>query len=192
MIDFDFENKSPLKSGSILISEPFSEDEYFSRSIVFICNQNEDGHFGFVLNNYVENEIGNFIEDFPSIKTKISIGGPVDISNLFYIHSLGEEIPNSLPISNGLFIGGDFDTIKRKLLIDTDKASEIRFFVGYSGWETGQLEGEIEDKAWIVLNNIKKKEILDTSHDDIWTETMIKLGGKYKIMSQFPQNPSDN
>lgn len=192
MIDFDFENKSPLKSGSILISEPFSEDEYFSRSIVFICNQNEDGHFGFVLNNYIENEIGNFIEDFPSIKTKISIGGPVDISNLFYIHSLGEEIPNSLPISNGLFIGGDFDTIKRKLLIDTDKASEIRFFVGYSGWETGQLEGEIEDKAWIVLNNIKKKEILDTSHDDIWIETMIKLGGKYKIMSQFPQNPSDN
>ena len=162
MIDFDFENKSPLKSGSILISEPFSEDEYFSRSIVFICNQNEDGHFGFVLNNYIENEIGNFIEDFPSIKTKISIGGPVDISNLFYIHSLGEEIPNSLPISNGLFIGGDFDTIKRKLLIDTDKASEIRFFVGYSGWETGQLEGEIEDKAWIVLNNIKKKR--DTRH----------------------------
>lgn len=192
MIDFDFENKAPLKSGSILISEPFSEDEYFSRSIVFICNQNEDGHFGFVLNNYIENEIGDFIEDFPSIKTKISIGGPVDISNLFYIHSLGEEIPHSLPISNGLFIGGDFDTIKRKLLIDTDKASEFRFFVGYSGWETGQLEKEIEDKAWIVSNNIKKKEVLDSSHDDIWKEMLVKLGGKYKVMSQFPQNPSDN
>ena len=192
MIDFYFENKAPLKSGSILISEPFSEDEYFSRSIVFICNQSEDGHFGFILNKYIKNEIGDFIEYFPSVKTKISIGGPVDVSNLFYIHSLGEEIPNSLPISNGLFIGGDFNKKKKMLLIDADKASEIRFFVGYSGWEIGQLEGEIRDKAWIVLNNIKKEEILDTSHDDIWTEMLEKLGGKYKVISQFPQNPSDN
>lgn len=192
MIDFNFENKAPLKAGSLLLSEPFANDDYFSRSVIFICDKNDDGCFGFVLNKYIENEIGDFIEDFPSVKTDISIGGPVDESNLFYIHSLGEEIPNSLAISNGLYIGGDFNKIKEILLIDADKSSRIRFFVGYSGWENGQLEEEITEKSWIVLNDIPKEEILDTTHDDIWTETMEKLGGKYKVMSQFPQNPSDN
>jgi putative transcriptional regulator len=192
LIDFNFENKAPLQSGSILLSEPFGNDDYFSRSMIFICDFNEDGCFGFILNKYIENQIGDFVEDFPTINTEISIGGPVDISNLFYIHSLGDEIPNALPISKGLFIGGDFSKVKEILLINPDKSKQIRFFVGYSGWEKGQLEAEIKNKSWIVLNNIPKEEILDTSHDDIWTETMEKLGGKYKVMSQFPQNPSDN
>lgn len=192
MIDFNFENKAPLQAGSILLSEPFANDDYFSRAVIFICDKNEDGCFGFVLNKYIENEIGDFIEHFPNIKSEISIGGPVDESNLFYIHSLGNEVPKSLEISKGLYIGGDFNTIKELLIIDADKASQIRFFIGYSGWEKGQLEDEIADKSWIVLNNIPKEEILDTTHDDIWTETMEKLGGKYKVMSQFPQNPSDN
>jgi len=192
LIDFNFENKAPLKPGSILLSEPFSDDDYFSRSMVFICNQNDDGYFGFVLNKYIENDINDFIENFPSINTEISIGGPVDTSNLFYIHSLGKEIPNSIAISAGLFIGGDFNTLKNTLLIDPNKANQVRFFVGYSGWGAGQLEKEIKDKAWIVLNNLKKEDILDTSHSDIWVEMMEKLGGKYKMMAKFPQNPSDN
>ncbi len=192
LIDFNFENKAPLKPGSILLSEPFANDEYFSRAVIFICDINDDGSFGFVLNKYIENEIGDFIEGFPSIATDISIGGPVDVSNLFYIHSLGDEIPNALPISKGLFIGGDFEKVKELILIDADKSKQIRFFVGYSGWEKNQLEGELKDKSWIVVNDIPADEILDTSSDDIWTETMESLGGKYKVMSQFPQNPSDN
>ena len=63
LIDFNFENKAPLKPGSILLSEPFANDEYFSRAVIFICDINDDGSFGFVLNKYIENEIGAKVRD---------------------------------------------------------------------------------------------------------------------------------
>ena len=192
MIDFNFENHNVLKSGSILLSEPFSNDEHFARSMVLICSKNDDGCFGFVLNKYIKNKPNELIKDLPPVNSKISIGGPVDISNLFYVHSFGKEIPESIHIESGLYVGGDLNMIKRKLIEQPNQTNEIRFFVGYSGWNPGQLEEEIKNKFWIVINNIKKEEILNTNTNNLWSKNMEKLGGKFQIMSKFPQNPSDN
>ena len=192
MIDFNFENNDEPQPGSILISEPFLSDDYFSRSLIFLCDHNEDGSFGFVLNKYVENSISDFVPDFPEVDSKVSLGGPVDTSNLFYIHSFGDEIPNSIPCSKDLFIGGDFKRLKELLQADNENTKKVRFFIGYSGWNKSQLTHELKEKSWLVLNGISKGQILDTSNDDIWKDTMEKLGGKFKVMSKFPINPSDN
>lgn len=192
MIDFNFENNAKPESGSILISEPFLHDDYFSRSVILLCDYTEDGSFGFVLNKYVNNKLSDFVKEFPDIETKISIGGPVDTSNLFYVHDLGEEIPNSIPSSNGLFIGGDFKAMTKLVEEHPDKAQHIRFFIGYSGWDKNQLKEELRQKSWIVLNNIPKEQILMDQDDDIWKSIMQKLGGKFEVMSKFPLNPSDN
>ena len=192
MIDFNFENSAQLQAGSILVSEPFLSDDYFSRSVIFLCDHNEDGSFGFVLNKYVENELTDFVKDFPQTDAKVSLGGPVDTTNLFYVHALGDKIPNSIPCTKDLFIGGDFKALRELLLIDPDLVSRVRFFIGYSGWEKGQLTHELKEKSWIVLNDIPQRIILDTSNEDIWKETMENLGGKFKVMSGFPINPSDN
>ena len=192
MIDFNFENNNQVSSGSILVSEPFLSDDYFSRSVIFLCDHNVNGSFGFILNKFVDTDISEFVEDFPSIKTKISIGGPVDMSNLFYIHTLGEEINGSIPTSNGIYIGGDFKDVKRILNEDIENGKQIRFFIGYSGWDKAQLDSELKEKSWIVLNSIESKQILDLSSEDIWKDLMENMGGKFEIMSKFPVNPSDN
>lgn len=192
MIDFNFENNNKLIAGSILVAEPFLGDDYFSRSVIFLCDHNADGSFGFVLNKFVDTNIADFVDGFPQIDTRLSIGGPVDMSNLFYIHSLGKEISGSVPTSNGLFIGGDFEEVKSVLSLTPSKSSQIRFFIGYSGWDIDQLNEEMELKSWIVLNNLSKEQILDCSNDDIWTQMMEKQGGKFKMMTNFPVNPSDN
>ena len=192
MIDFNFENDNQLIAGSILVAEPFLADDYFSRAVIFLCDHNSDGSFGFVLNKYVDTNLSDFVDDFPSIDTRISIGGPVDMSNLFYIHSLGDEIGACVPTANGLFIGGDFNDVKRILSENPKKAKQIRFFIGYSGWDKGQLNDEMKDKSWLVLNNVSKETILDTKNEKIWTDTLSKLGDKFKIMTNFPVNPSDN
>ena len=192
MIDFNFENNNTPKPGSILVSEPFLSDDYFSRSVIFLCDHSPEGSYGFVLNKYVKNEIGDFIPDFPPIEMKLSLGGPVETSNLFYIHSMGDEIANSHPCANDLFIGGNFEAVKDLFVKDAEKAKQLRFFVGYSGWSEGQLDKEIEEKSWIVLNNISSAQILDTSSDSYWKDLMENLGGKFKVMSSFPINPSDN
>ena len=192
MIDFNFENNNKLDSGNLLVSEPFLSDDYFSRSVVFLCDHTKEGSFGFVLNKFVDTKISEFVEDFPDLDTRISIGGPVDMSNLFYIHSFGDLVKDCVKTSNGLFVGGSFNDVKRILNEDHSKIKQIRFFIGYSGWDIGQLASEVDAKSWIVLNDVTKENILDSTNEDIWQNTMERLGGKFELMSKFPINPSDN
>ena len=152
MIDFNFTNNNKLDSGSILVSEPFLLDDHFSRSVIFLCDHTEEGSFGFVLNKYVDTKISDFVDDFPVLDTKVSVGGPVDMANLFYIHTFGKQVKGSVESSNGLFVGGDFSDVKKILTKDSSAVDKIRFFIGYSGWDKGQLASELDTKSWIVLN----------------------------------------
>lgn len=192
MINFDFSNKNIPVAGSLLISEPFMYDDYFTRSVVLLCEHNEEGSFGFVLNKYIESSAKDVLPELNEVELKISIGGPVDNSNLFYVHSIGKELENSVELCKDISIGGDFDQLKEHINKDPKEISKIRFFIGYSGWSKGQLQEEIDDKSWVVLNNVPTELILDTSNDSLWKSLMKELGGKFEVMSKFPVNPSDN
>ena len=192
VIDFDFANTNHPKPGRILISEPFLNDSFFTRSVIYLCDYSSDGSFGFVLNNFMEIGMKDLVPDFPDVDIRVSIGGPVDKSNLFFIHSLGDKIPNSQKIAGNLFIGGSFDRVKNLLLENKDNAQYFRFFIGYSGWDKGQLESELEEKSWVVLKNITDAVILNDNADDLWKDLMAKMGGKFEVMANFPKNPSDN
>lgn len=192
MIDFSFENSLKPQRGSLLVAEPFMNDSYFARAVVLLCDHTEEeGSFGFVLNNYVELNLEELVEDFPQIQTKVSIGGPVDTSNLFYIHRI-EGIPDSLEASNGVYFGGEFETIKEILKATPERAKDVRFFIGYSGWSKGQLDEEMVDKSWVVVNEFGPELIFDTNDTHIWKHILEKQGAKFKVMTNFPQNPSDN
>jgi putative transcriptional regulator len=192
VIDFDFSTNEEPKTGSVLISEPFLADNYFSRSVIYLCDHNEKGSFGFVLNKFLDTNLSERIDGFPSIDFKVSMGGPVDTSNLYYLHSFGDSLNGSYPVTDELSIGGDFEQMKSIITQIPGKAREIRFFVGYSGWETGQLEAELAEKSWIVLNNIPSSVIMNSENEQLWNDLMVRLGGKFELMSKFPVNPSDN
>lgn len=192
MIDFDFSTTAEPKKGSILISEPFLSDDYFSRAVIYLCDHNENGSFGFVLNKFVDTSLSDTIDGFPTIDFKVSLGGPVDTSNLYYIHSFGDSLENAYPIDQGLFIGGNFEDMKSIVTQIPGRAKQVRFFIGYSGWEDGQLEAEIDENSWVVVNNVPSSIIMSTEQDALWKDLMKQLGGKFELMSKFPVNPSDN
>lgn len=192
MINFDFSNSNKPQTGSILISEPFMFDDHFSRSVVFLCEHNDKGSFGFVLNKYIETPAEDLIPEFNNNQIKISIGGPVDKSNLYFVHTLGDKLENAIPISGDLFIGGDFEQLKEIINKNPQQINRVRFFIGYSGWSPGQLQEEMDEKSWVVVDNIPSDVILDTSNDTLWKSLMKKLGGKFEAMINFPRNPSDN
>ena len=192
MIDFNFENNTPIQSGSILISEPFADDDYFERSVIYICNHNSEGSFGFVLNNFIDTKIADFVDEFPLIQTRLSIGGPVDTSNLFYFHLFGEKIKGSEHVKDNIYLGGDFADVQKILKEQPETVTKIRFFVGYSGWDMNQLDNEIEGKSWIVINDYTEELIFNTSNNNLWKEILQRQGEKFKIISQFPINPNDN
>lgn len=192
MIDFEFSNDNRPASGSVLISEPFLSDNYFSRAVIYLCEHNEDGSFGFVLNKYIDTDLHTLVPEVNEHNIKISIGGPVDNKNLFFLHTYGPKIKNAIKVNEEVFVGGSFEEIKDMISTETEAKNKIRFFIGYSGWSPGQLQEEIEEKSWIVLNNIPVNYLFDTKNQQLWTSIMEKLGGKFKVMSKFPINPSDN
>lgn len=185
------ENKISPKKGRLLISEPFLDDPYFKRTVVLLCEHNEEGSFGFVLNRYVDVNMAEIMESFPEISAKISLGGPVQNRNLFYIHTLGELVDNSERINEDLFIGGDFE--KLRLMIETGQVEEnsIRFFVGYSGWGQNQLDQEMKENTWFVAEN-NTKLMMDTHNDKLWADILNSMGSDFARMANFPKDPKLN
>ena len=111
---------------------------------------------------------------------------------MFFIHSFGEKVKDSLKIQKELYYGGDFDDVCKILKEKPELNDQIRFFIGYSGWDEKQLDDEFDQKSWITVNNIDKSLILDTEQKDLWKTALEKQKGKFKMISKFPNNPSDN
>lgn len=196
MIDLNVYNKLEPKKGRLLITEPFEESSYFNRSVVLLCEHNEDGSFGFVLNNYVDVKLSDFegLPDYDAMgfEARIGLGGPVSSKNLYYIHTLGDRLDNSVHIVKDIYAGGDFDQLKSLLTVGAIHQNEIRFFLGYSGWVEKQLDGELKHNAWLVADVQSCNEIMDTQNTTLWSDYMARQGGKYKAFAHFPKNPTLN
>ncbi len=182
-------NVSP-KKGRILIAEPFLPGSYFNRSIVLLVNHDKEGSVGFILNKPVDFPVAGFEEVFPGLKSNLYVGGPVSIDSVYYIHTLGERVPNSIHVFENLYWGGDFDTLKDLVNSGEVDPAEVRFFLGYSGWDKGQLKEELEEDSWLV-SDISSKMVMETN-EELWIEMVKKLGGKYSLWENYPENPSMN
>ncbi len=182
------DNQEKPSKGKILISEPFLDDPYFKRVVVLLCDYDDKGAYGFTLNNYVKDiNISEVIADFPDFETRLSIGGPVQKSSLFYIHTKGNIIPESQKIMEDLYFGGDYSEIIRLIKSGEISPKDIRFFIGYSGWSEGQLDAEIESKSWFVTST-DSKTIMDTKQVNLWKKVLSNMGVKEKIISNIPEN----
>ncbi|MEM7162157.1 MAG: YqgE/AlgH family protein [Bacteroidota bacterium] len=191
MIEFNPQSRLSPEKGRILISEPFLSDPYFKRTVILLCEHNDEGSFGFVLNRYLDMGISRIMKEFPDIETKVGVGGPVQNQNLFFLHTLGDVLEGSTEVVNGVFMGGNFDILK--LMIESGKIDEsnVRFFVGYSGWSADQLDQELKEKSWIVAPS-NKHSIMSTSNDSLWGDSLKSLGKKYAHLANFPENPRYN
>jgi putative transcriptional regulator len=185
-------NSFSPKQGLALIAEPFMEDDYFKRAVVILSEYNKNGAVGFILNNELDLKVNDVIEDFPVNNAPLYLGGPVEPQSLFYIHTKGDLIEGSIPITTDLYWNGNFDDIKSKIkegLISTD---EIKFFLGYSGWSKEQLDDEIELNSWLI-EEIKDEQILRKNTNSLWKE-IIQSSKKKEInmMANFPEDPNLN
>ena len=181
-----------LKKGKLLRAEPtLTGDVSFNRSVVLLAEHNEDGSIGFILNKPLEYNINDLVSEIEAT-FQVYNGGPVEQDNLYFIHKVPHLIENSIEISNGVFWGGNFEKIisliNNKIITEND----IRFFLGYSGWGSLQLNEELSSKSWVVIKNEYDSAIILKKSNAFWKEKMIELGGNYLIWSNSPENPSLN
>jgi putative transcriptional regulator len=184
-------NTNP-KKGNLLIAEPsILGDVSFNRSVILLADHNKEGSIGFILNKPLNYTISDLLPEI-EIPLRVYNGGPVEQDNLYFIHKIPDLIPDSIEISNGIFWGGDFKSVIE--LINAGKLNEkdIRFFLGYSGWDADQLMNELISNSWIVSENIYKNSIIEKIDTTFWKEKMLELGGDYSIWSNAPENPSFN
>ncbi|MEI8114735.1 MAG: YqgE/AlgH family protein [Bacteroidia bacterium] len=184
-------NHIPPKQGHVLIAEPFLSGSYFNRSIIILASYSENGAVGFILNKKVDYPVEDLFVDFPDFDSEIHIGGPVGTDSIYFIHTLGDVIPGSILIKENLYWGGDFDTLKMQIKLGLVHQNQIRFFLGYSGWNAGQLEEEINENSWLVAD-LPQADLMNIEEDVMWNESVRAMGGKYSMWENFPENPSLN
>ena len=183
--------KMPLQSGHVLLSEPFMLDSNFKRSAVLLCEHNEEGSIGFILNKKLDMRVDELIADFPDFNAPVYFGGPVQTDTIHYIHNVGDLLDDSHQVSKGVWWGGSFE--KLKILIDTALVTpaNVRFFVGYSGWSEGQLEEEMAYSSW-VMANMHPNYLFKSKPGQLWEQIMSHKGDAFSVIATMPDTASYN
>jgi putative transcriptional regulator len=181
--------KDNIKKGVLLIAEPsVIGDVSFSRSVILLADHNESGSVGFILNKPLDFTVNDLVPDVEASFTVYN-GGPVEQDNLYFLHTIPDLISDSIEISDGIYWGGNFEITKNLINSGLIQKDTIRFFLGYSGWTSNQLDEEIESNSWILSQNNFKSAILKTPSTEFWKEKIMELGGEYIIWSNAPENP---
>ena len=186
-------NKEFPRQGSLLIAAPFLRDYQFSRTVLLMVEHNEEGSMGIILNKNFSNlmtlnEVVPELASLPPIP--LYKGGPVGRDTLFYLHTLS-YLKDALPLGNGLYLNGDFNQMQQYILSGAPTQGVARFFMGYAGWQKGQLKQEMKQNTWIV-NNESQVDLLNMYLRDLWQEALCDMGGKYMIWSRYPKYPFMN
>lgn len=179
-----------LQVGSLLLAQPMMEDPNFRRSVVLVCEHNEDGSFGLVLNQQLRHPLRAVLPYLSSFEAPLFLGGPLAHNSLHIIHRI-PEIEKKIQIAENLYWGGDFDQIQSLLDKGTLFEQDIRFFIGYAGWTAGQLNTEVTQKDWILAQSASDL-IFDTLPRELWNKTLKLKGGYYPVLANFPKHPKLN
>lgn len=181
-----------LEKGKILIAEPsVIGDISFNRSIILLVEHGNNGSIGFILNKPMNLNISDLIPEIES-NFKIYNGGPVQQDNLYFIHKISDLIPESIMISAGLYWSGNFEYVLKLIKKGEINKNDIRFFLGYSGWDSNQLNNELNNNTWILSENSHNKNIITAVDEVFWKNKMLDLGGEYSLWSNAPEHPSHN
>ncbi|MBC6611544.1 YqgE/AlgH family protein [Hymenobacter sp. BT507] len=187
---------SQLRTGSLLISQPFLGDPNFERSVVLLCrHEDDDGAFGLTLNRLSNLRLGDVLElpgptDSVVATLPLHLGGPVEPDTLHYLHR-SPNLPDALPLGDGVYWGGDFRQLLTLVETGVLPPTDIRLYAGYSGWTAGQLREEVRENVWIVHPNAAGK-VFTLDNDAFWQAILREKGGRYRMLSNYPVDPRLN
>ena len=166
-------------------------DMNFKRSAVLLCEHNEEGSLGFILNKRLEMRVDELIADFPEFDAEVFFGGPVQTDTIHYVHNVGELLEESMMVAEGVFWGGNFEKLKFLITSQLIKPENIRFFVGYSGWSEGQLLDELTYGSWVVAE-MDTNYLFKSKPEDLWQQIMGNKGDTYSVIAQMPDDANWN
>ena len=169
--------------GSLLVSTPDMLDPRFSRSVIYLISHNEKGAMGFIINKPIDDiQLSDIIETenlnkniaFQKKKNTVFFGGPVEFKSGFLLHSTEYEIKNtSLKIDDNFCLTNDTKALSD--IFEGNGPVSSLFMLGYAGWYPGQLEKEIKEDSWLVVN-ADPELVFNKSHSEKYNLSLKLLG----------------
>lgn len=184
-------NELKPRGGRVLIAEPLLDEFYFGRSVVLLVEHDEGGSFGLVMNKPSGIMLNDLVSDMPDFRSVVMHGGPVQTDNIFFVHTLGNEIPDSVEVIKGLYWGGDLNTLREMMVLGLVSPAQVRFFLGYSGWGPGQLDEELQRNSWVVSEG-NTRSLIHIKPERMWQHFLQRMGPAYDLWRRFPTDPQLN
>ena len=139
---------SDLKAGMYIKSSTALIGSFFEHTTILIVEHNEKGTIGFVTNKSFGKSLHELIEFNHSKPFPLMDGGPVDRDHLFVLHNRPDLIEGGKQIPNGFYFGGNMEQVIEAINTGAAGEQEIQVFIGYCGWDEGELEAELEEGSW--------------------------------------------
>jgi putative transcriptional regulator len=161
---------------SLLVAMPQLQDPNFSRAVVLLCEHQDGGAMGLVINRTTETKVADILDlDPPTVANhdlSVCIGGPVDPIRGWLL--LSENLGDGIQVAPGLYLSASRE-ILRQLLGKRDLPCRCRFLVGYAGWGPKQLDRELAASAWLTVP-VSSEILFDTPSEHIWEVSIRQLG----------------
>lgn len=162
-----------ISPGTILISSSNLQDPNFEKAVIVITEYNANGATGFVINKIFPRRF-NELEEFKNAQPFIlHTGGPVDTESLFMLHQKKDMIEGGTAIANNIYMGGDFKQAVALINNASIDAFGLKLFIGYCGWDAGELDAEIAEGSWIVTNE-SSAVIFTQQTTTMWDDLITK------------------
>ena len=178
--------------GKLLLASPTLLDPNFVRTVVLIAEHTDEGAMGLVLNRPAASSVSEAVPDLAWLAgeedDQVYVGGPVAETAVIVLAEFDRpEVAGALVEGDLGFVGTDAD--------DQDALEgairRARVFAGHAGWGPGQLEGELEEEAWIV-EPPRREEIFTEDAEGLWAAVLRRKGRRYALLSTMPPDPSLN
>ncbi len=178
---------SPSLAGSLLVAHPNMLDPNFRRAVLFIsAHDPSDGALGVIINRPLDKQVADLVSETPPdglADVPVFLGGPVGKNQLMFAAFEWQK-------GKGLKLNHNVGLKEANEEADQNLAS-ICAFVGYAGWEPGQLEAELKQKAWL-LQEPSRSVLKPDRLPKLWFDIMRGLGPWYKMLAVAPDDPSLN
>jgi putative transcriptional regulator len=174
--------------GKLLVSSPSLIDPNFRKTVVLVAHHDDDGAMGLVLSrpsDVAAAEAVPLLEGLPGAEGPVFVGGPVQPEAFMVLAEFEDVEEAAAPIMNDLgFMPADTEP-------DDLSIKRLRLFAGYSGWSAGQLEAELEEPSWIVVDAETDDAFADDP-DELWRTVLHRKGGPFSLMENMPFDPEMN
>lgn len=160
-------------------------DSHFKRATILLCEHHSTGSIGFIMNKSLQMNIGDLVSDFPDFESEVHFGGPVGTDTIHFIHNLGDLIEESVEVAPGVFWGGSFDQVKFMIKSSMVTEHNIRFFVGYTGWGSGQLAEELREGTWLMAE-MDPNYLFKEKPESLWRLIMEHKGNNFTAIAGIP------